>query len=159
MAPHDDPASADALALGEAIDPKTAQAFFERHFVPQRPLSETGFVTGYSEPELRGSRKHSPRFPVPVYARPDDLISTVPDSDRARFNDRLTGFRTSPHGVVPYYTRAEIDAGALADRGCELLYVEDTVALFYMQVQGSALVHLYQRHLIVTAMSPFSHSD
>ncbi len=80
MAPHDDPTSADARALGEAIDPKTAQAFFERHFVPQRPLSETGFVTGYYEPELRGSRKHSPRFPVLVYARPDDLISTVPDS-------------------------------------------------------------------------------
>jgi len=43
---------------------------------------------------------------------------------------------------VPYYTRAEIWAGALEGRGLELLYVSDMVELFYMQVQGSGLVHL-----------------
>ena len=43
---------------------------------------------------------------------------------------------------MPYYTRAEIDGGALAGRGLELLYLDDPVELFYMQVQGSGRVRL-----------------
>jgi len=141
--PQSDAGAADALALGAAIDGETARAFFETHFEPQRVIAETpGFVTGYYEPELRGSRTRKSRFPVPVYGRPDDLISSVPESERARFNDRVTGFRSTPRGDVPYCTRAEIHAGALAGRGLELLYVEDAVELFYMQVQGSGLVHI-----------------
>ena len=99
-------------------------------------------MTGYYEPELRGSRTCDSRLKVPVYGRPDDLISSLPESERARVNDRVTGFRATPRGDVSYYTRAEIDAGALAGRGLEILYVEDVVELFYMQVQGSGLVRL-----------------
>ncbi len=43
---------------------------------------------------------------------------------------------------MPYYTRAEIEAGALAGRGLELLYLDDPVELFFMQVQGSGRVRL-----------------
>ena len=44
--------------------------------------------------------------------------------------------------LVPYYTRAEIDAGALQGKGLELLYLDDPVELFFMQVQGSGRVKL-----------------
>ena len=44
--------------------------------------------------------------------------------------------------LVPYYTRAEIEAGALQGRGLELLYLDDPVELFFMQVQGSGRVRL-----------------
>ena len=43
---------------------------------------------------------------------------------------------------MPYYTRAEIEAGALSGRGLELLYLDDPVELFFMQVQGSGRVRL-----------------
>ena len=67
---------------------------------------------------------------------------SIAETERARFNDRITGFRDTPQGQVPYYTREEIVAGALAGRGLELLYLDDPVELFYMQVQGSGVVRL-----------------
>jgi membrane-bound lytic murein transglycosylase A len=81
-------------------------------------------------------------FQVPVYRRPEDLVTRAPETERARFNDRITGFRQVADGQVPYYTRGEIWDGVLSGRGLELLYLKDRVELFYMQVQGSGRVHL-----------------
>ena len=50
--------------------------------------------------------------------------------------------RKTDDELVPYYTRAEIDQGALKGRGLELLYLDDPVELFFMQVQGSGRVRL-----------------
>jgi peptidoglycan lytic transglycosylase A len=132
-----------AIALGDAVSRDAARAFFENRFAPYVvDENASGFVTGYYEPELEGSYVESEQFRVPVYRRPDDLITLAPDADRARFNDRITGLRATPDGEVPYDTRAEIWAGALSGRGLELLYLRDEVELFYMQVQGSGLVRL-----------------
>jgi peptidoglycan lytic transglycosylase A len=131
-----------ALALGEGIDRATARAFFERHFVPHAVEGGgPGFVTGYYEPEVQGSWEGTGDFTVPVYSRPDDLITLGRETERARFNDRITGMRQTSQGQMPYYTREEIEAGALSGRGLELLWLDDSVELFYMQVQGSGLVH------------------
>jgi len=131
------PHAGAAVALGEDIGRGAARAFFESRFTPH-VIAEggPGFVTGYYEPELEGSYVQSETFQIPVYRRPGDLITLAPDADRARFNNRITGLRTTPHGEMPYFTRAEIWAGALAGRGLELLYLKDEVELFYMQVQG-----------------------
>jgi len=133
-----------ALAMGKGADREAARLFFETHYTPNviEGAKEGGFVTGYYEPELRGSRDRGGAFQVPVYRRPDDLITLAPDTDRARFNDRITGMRHAPEGQVPYYTREEIEAGALSGRGLELLYLDDAVELFFMQVQGSGRVRL-----------------
>ena len=133
-----------AIALGPGIGGGVARAFFEDRFTPH-VIAEPrvpGFVTGYYEPEIAGSRVRGGPFQTPVYRRPDDLITLAPEAERARFNDRITGMRQTPGGQVPYYTRQEIWDGALAGRGLELLYLEDEVELFYMQVQGSGLVRL-----------------
>ena len=99
-------------------------------------------MTGYYEPELRGARTRSPRFSIPVYGRPADLMTTIGETERAANNDLITGFRQMTDGQVPYYTRSEIEAGALAGHGLALLYTDDPVDLFFMHVQGSGLVHL-----------------
>ena len=143
VTPRGGAACAAALAHGSAIDSAAARDFFEHYFVPHVVEAERpGLVTGYYEPEVEGAREKDARFTVPVHGRPGDLITLAPESARARFNDRITGFRDTDDGRVPYYTRAEIDAGALSDRGLELLYLDDAVELFYMQVQGSGLVRL-----------------
>lgn len=135
---------AEALALGPTISNDAARAFFESHFTaycftdPDKPA----LVTGYYEPEVNGSRERDNRFNTPVYGLPPDLLIQSPDRYRARFNDRVTGTRETAEGEVPYYTRAEIDNGALCGLAPELLYLDDPVELFYMQVQGSGLVHL-----------------
>ncbi len=42
----------------------------------------------------------------------------------------------------PYFTRAEIEAGALKGKGLEIAYVQDPVGLFEVQVQGSGRIQL-----------------
>ncbi len=107
----------NAASAVPAGDNRASRLFFEENF---RPLvvQAPGKFTGYFEPELRGSRAPSRIFTVPVYKRPPDL------------------------GDKPYYTRAEIEQGALRSKGLELVWVQDPVALFEAQVQGNGRVHL-----------------
>ncbi len=139
-----DAVCAAALVLGDGLGREAARDFFEANYTPRaiEGSDASGFVTGYYEPEVRGARENGGAFQVPVYGRPPDLITLIPETERARFNDRITGVRETPDGQVPYFTREEIAAGALAGRGLELLYLDDPVELFYMQVQGSGVVRL-----------------
>ena len=132
-----------ALRLGDRIGRAGARRFFETHYTPYRVEEEQpGLATGYYEPEVNGSRERTGKFQVPVYGRPDDLVQVKPDLLRALYNDSRSVMRRNGDALVPYYTRAEIDAGALAGRGLELLYLDDPVELFFMQVQGSGRVRL-----------------
>jgi len=107
----------DAAGAVPAGDNRAARHFFEENF---RPLvvQAPGNFTGYFEPDLRGSRAPSRIFTVPVYRHPPDLTDK------------------------PYYTRAEIEQGALKGKGLELVWVQDPLALFEAQVQGNGRVHL-----------------
>ncbi len=139
-----DEGCAAALVLGDGIDRAAARQFFETHYVPHaiEGGNPKGFVTGYYEPEVDGARARGGKFTVPVYRRPDDLVTLKSDDERARFNNSITGMRETADGPKPYYTRAEIDGGALSGRGLELLYLDDPVELFFLQVQGSGRVRL-----------------
>ena len=137
-----------ALALGDGLDRDAARAFFEAHFTPHAVVhnESKGMVTGYYEPEVNGAREQGGKYQVPVYARPDDLVTLRPDTMRARYNNEITGtiagIPKTKQQAVPYYTRAEIDSGVLAGRGLELLWLDDPVELFFMQIQGSGRVRL-----------------
>lgn len=143
-APSPDAVCAAAIALGDGVDRATARVFFETHYTPHaiHGAGQQGIVTGYYEPEVQGSREWDDAFQVPVYGRPHDLAMLTPDTERARFNDRITGVRETAEGQSPYYTREEVDAGALSGSGLEIIYLDDPVELFYMQVQGSGIVRL-----------------
>ena len=99
--------------------------------------------TGYYEPVLQGSLVPSAEFPVPVYARPRDLVTIdlgpfAPDLKGRTITGRFTG-----QTLVPYYDRREIEAwGKLEDRAPTLLWLKDPVDLFFLQVQGSGRVYL-----------------
>ena len=122
-----------------------ARTFFETHYTPNRIVGapNKGLVTGYYEPEIDGAREKSDKFPAAAYGRPDDLVSVRPDETRASDSAAgvLTAMRKHRDGLVPFYTREEIDKGALAGKGLELVYL-DPVELFFMQVQGSGRVRL-----------------
>lgn len=101
-------------------------------------LAQPLLVTGYYEPQLAASRHRSERFRYPVYRVPDDLV----DVDVGQFcpdcRHRVVQGRVQNGNLVPYYSRAEIDAGALADRGYEIAWLDDPVEAFFLHVQGSA---------------------
>ena len=138
---------ADACRAAMALKAPTkasAKKFFEARFVPNRVVHKDacGLLTGYYEPVLEGSRTREGQFQTPVYRRPPDLENVVAETQRAAKSDALTHVRKTDAGTTPYYTRAEIEQGALANKGLELLYLADPVDVFFMHIQGSGRVHL-----------------
>jgi membrane-bound lytic murein transglycosylase A len=121
-----------------------ARLFFERVFIPHRVVhgEPHGLLTGYYEPVIEGSREGSGRFTVPVLRRPSDLVNLVAESERGAKAESLTHARRTADGLVPYATREEIDNGALAGLGLELVWLEDPVDAFFLHVQGSGMIAL-----------------
>lgn len=139
-----------ARALGPQPDAASLRAWLQQHLQPWRMwVEETdggprdqGLVTGYFEPLLRGSRTPDARFRHPLYGPPDDLITVdlgelYPALRGQRVRGRLQG-RT----LVPYWSRAQIDAGQASLRGRELLWVDDPMDAFFLEIQGSGRVEL-----------------
>lgn len=121
-------------------DREKARAFFEESFTPLRVMDGPGLLTAYFEPVLKGSRKRSEAFAVPVYRRPPDLRPLPPGHPLAELG--FTAAREATGALAPYPARAEIEAGALAGRGLEILFLSDSLEAFIMHVQGSGLVEL-----------------
>jgi membrane-bound lytic murein transglycosylase A len=110
--------AAQALPPG---DDAAARRFYEANFVPLQVAdygSIDGLFTGYYEIELNGSRQRQGRYQTPIYRRPPELASG------------------------PRYTRAQIEDGALAGRGLELLWIDDPTDAFFLEIQGSGRVRL-----------------
>jgi membrane-bound lytic murein transglycosylase A len=107
-------------------------SFFRDRFDWVRVGEGQAFATGYYEPEIHGSRTQAPGYEVPIYAKPADLVRcTRPDGGTGRGRIDETGT------CVLYYTRPEIEAGALAGKGLEIGWAADPIELFFLQIQGS----------------------
>jgi len=113
------------------------RAFFEKNFTPYA-LDGEALFTGYYEPEIRGRRIRGGAFQTPVYGIPDDLVR----AELGQFNPKLQGEhisgRQDGHRLVPYATRAEINAKA--PPAPVLFYTDDPIAFFFLQIQGSGRV-------------------
>jgi membrane-bound lytic murein transglycosylase A len=119
------------------VQPGGAAAFFRDNFDWVRVGDGKAFATGYYIPETAGSRTPDPRYPIPIYRTPPDLVRcTRPDGTTGRSRIDETG------ACVPYYTRAEIEDGALAGKGLELAWAADPVDLFFIEIQGSGELRL-----------------
>jgi membrane-bound lytic murein transglycosylase A len=138
------PACAEAARL-PAGDRAAARRFFESRFRPwsaRNHRNPVGLFTGYYEPLLHGSRRRHGRYTVPLYGRPPELVTV----DLGRFRDDLKGKRIAGSvqggALVPFADRRAIDGGALAGRRLEIVWVDDPVEAFFLQVQGSGRVAL-----------------
>ena len=130
----------------ELTDGAKAKAFFEGQFRPLRisRLGEgEGFVTGYYEPILDGSRTQSDIYNVPVYRRPSNLFVRGAKQSSVGLPNKGQVFRKiGRRKLVPYYDRAEIEDGAIAGRGLEICWLKDPTDLLFAQIQGSARIKL-----------------
>ena len=118
------PACVSARAVHPGDD-EAARVFFEANFQPYGISADgkvDGLFTGYYEPEIRGSRTPTAVYKVPVYRRPPDL--------------------TAGPGRKPYFTRSQIEAGALRKKGLEMLWLADPIDAFFLHIQGSGRVLL-----------------
>ena len=139
----------DAIA---ASDSTGLRRYLESAFIPHRVAnsdgSTQGLVTGYYEPLLRGSRSREAPYLYPLYAPPDDLLTIDlaainPELKNMRLRGRLEGKR-----VVPYFSRAEIETGKAPVAGHEIVWVNDPVEAFFLQIQGSGRVLLNSGDLV-----------
>ena len=123
-----------------------AKAFFERHFEPlqiSRLGEDAGFVTGYYEPVIDGSRTRTDVYNVPVYRRPSNLFVRGYNQDSPSLPNKGEVFRKiGRRKLVPYYDRAQIEDGAIAGRGLEICWLKSQTDLLFAQIQGSARVRL-----------------
>ena len=108
-------------ALAQTKRDVDARSFFELFF---RPVliedGEPALFTGYFEPELSGSRVKTGRYRYPVYKMPPE----------ARRNS-------------PWLSREQLlPSGVMEDRGLEIAWVDDSVELFFLQIQGSGRIRL-----------------
>jgi membrane-bound lytic murein transglycosylase A len=130
----------------DITDGARARAFFEQHFLPlqiSRLGEDAGFVTGYYEPIIDGSRTQTEIYNVPVYRRPSNLFVRGLNQSAVGLPNKGQVFRKiGRRKLVPYYDRAEIEDGAIAGRGLEICWLKDQTDLLFAQIQGSARVHL-----------------
>ncbi|MBC8024817.1 MAG: MltA domain-containing protein [Steroidobacteraceae bacterium] len=137
-----------AVVAASPGDADFVRDFIEQHLTPYRVVRMTGrkrdtngLVTGYYEPLLRGSRERAEPFTTPLYRRPDDLLvvdlaALYPELKGKRVRGRLDGNK-----VVPFYSRAQTrEAPGL--RGYEIVWIDDALDAFLLEVQGSGRVKL-----------------
>jgi len=123
-----------------------ARQFFEANFLPIRirKLGDAaGFLTGYYEPIVDGSRFPTREFTVPLYRRPPDLLAAGATQPGGPFPNNGRAFRRTSDGeLVPYYDRGEIEDGALDGRHLEICWLRSATDALFIQIQGSARVKL-----------------
>jgi membrane-bound lytic murein transglycosylase A len=99
--------------------------------------------TGYYEPILEGSLVNDPRYPYPIYQRPDDLLRIDLGLFQPRYRGERIMARLNGTSIIPYYTREEIvDRDTLEGRGLEIAWLRDSLDLAILQIQGSGMVRL-----------------
>lgn len=123
---------------------QAAQSYFKQYFnvfsASNQDGTDTGMITGYYEPLLNGSLTKSSIYPYPIYRQPADMITVelgglYPELKSKRVRGKLSGSK-----LIPYYSRAEIEASPSPLAGNELVWINDIIDVFFLQVQGSGLV-------------------
>jgi membrane-bound lytic murein transglycosylase A len=130
------------------LDEDGARKFFEDNFRPiriNRLGDNDGFLTGYYEPIIAGSRVPTGEFTAPLYRRPPNLVVSGwrrLGKDAFPSKGVRVGRRVGRRKIVPYYSRAEIEDGALDGWHLEICYLHDQVDVLFAQIQGSARIRL-----------------
>jgi membrane-bound lytic murein transglycosylase A len=126
-----------ALASSES-----AKVALERHTQLVRVNDGKGLNTGYFEPMLDGAWTQSAKATAPLYKRPLDLVEVSLGDFRDTLKGQRTAGRVSGGKLVPYADRAEIEAGALAGKALELIWVTDPYEVFSLHIQGSGQIRM-----------------
>lgn len=130
----------------DALSSDAYKNFFEQNFTPYQVFAgaeEEGLFTGYYEASLKGARQKKGAYQTPLRAKPADLVMV----DLGEFREELKGQRIAGRvkdgRLKPYESRAEIEAEQLPKtQDVPLVWVDDPVEAFFVQIQGSGVVEL-----------------
>ena len=138
------PACRAALKINHLVNNK-AKLFFEEWFVPvefydNKPV--LGLFTGYYMPLVKGSYTRSTEFSVPIYELPDNLVNIDLGLFLSDLNSSKLVGRVEGHKILPFYTREQINKGALKDTARVLVWVNSPVDRLFLEIQGSGIIEL-----------------
>ncbi len=127
-------------------DSNNVRAYFRQNFSVYKTTNvdgaDNGLITGYYQPILKGSRTKSAKYPFPLYTTPPDLITVELDSLLPELKYKRVRGRVVGNKLVPYFNRAEIETDNSPIKGRELVYIDNIVDVFFLQIQGSGVVQL-----------------
>lgn len=122
------------------------EAYFRTNFAVYKATNldgtDSGMITGYYQPILKGSRTKSAKYPNPLYAAPGDMITVELDSIFPELKFKRVRGRLVGNKLVPYYNRGEIETESSPLKGREFMFIDDIIDVFFLQIQGSGLVQL-----------------
>lgn len=134
-----------------AQDNAAIRQYFENYFQAYQ-LSDgnkdSGLITGYYEPLLKGNLKPDAQAKHPLYPSPNDMLSVELNQVYARLAGMRLRGRLEGNRVVPYYTAAEIVSGKGPQPASAIAWVNDPVELMFLQIQGSGRIELPDGKLI-----------
>lgn len=137
-------AAARAVPPGNA---RAARAFFEAHFTVYE-VSGVTRITGYFEPLYPGSEIRLPGYTVPIYGKPRNIVRADLGAFKPSLGRQEVVGRLRYGVLVPYYSRAQINEGAIIRDASVVAWLRNPVDAYMAQLQGSARLRLPDGTLI-----------
>lgn len=130
----------------------SGKEFFTSNFTPYTlqnlDTTDTGLITGYYEPILKGSFTPSDIYKYPIYKTPKDLINIYLSSIHPELKHKTLRGKIVNNKIIPYETRQEIENKNNLE---PLLYLDNKIDKFFLEIQGSGKVLLDTGKLINVA--------
>ena len=135
---------------------KEVKDFFQKWFIPVEFIEKNpvqGLFTGYYMPLLKGRLKKTEKYNVPLYDVPTDLVTiNLASFDPTLANRTLVG-RMSGRKIVPYYTRAEINKGAIKKSATVIAWLDSSIDRTFLEIQGSGIIELSDGTQLIVSYS------
>ncbi len=138
------PACRAALSM-TSLSKQSATTFFQQWFSPVEFMDTAaveGLFTGYYMPLLQGSLSRTKRYTVPLYGLPTNLVTIPLHLFDPSFKRRQLMGRVQGDKVLPYYTREEINQGAIKAVAPVIAWVHSPIDRSFLEIQGSGLIAL-----------------
>lgn len=124
---------------------ESARLFFEKWFSPvefynKKPVK--GLFTGYYMPMLKGSLKKTSEYSVPLYELPRNLVTVDLGLFLPKLKHKKIVGRVAGNKIVPYYTREQINKGAIKDQANVIVWIKSPIDRAFLEIQGSGIIEL-----------------
>ena len=133
-----------ALSVDGSSSQQTTQ-FFETWFTPVEFFdikSIKGLFTGYYMPLLKGRLTKNEKYNVPIYGLPKNIVLVnLGLFDKTLKNRRIVG-RVEGNQLLPFYTREEINKGAIDSTAPVLAWIDSRIDRSFLEIQGSGSIEL-----------------
>lgn len=138
------PACKAALQI-QANSNKKTRDFFQKWFLPVeffegKPVQ--GLFTGYFMPLLHGSLTKTDVYNVPLYGLPKKLVTANLELFDPTLKNRKIVGRVNKQHLLPFYTREEINKGAIAKDTPVIAWINSPIDRSFLEIQGSGIVEL-----------------